>query len=218
MNEIRIYDYWRSSAAHRVRIGLNLKSIAYDLSPVNLSPGKDDQLRPAYRSKNPQARVPALELSGGVLTQSLAILEWLDEVYPDPPFVIGDAWLRASIRAFALTIACDIHPLNNISVLTRLRTQFGADDEAIAAWYRHWIAAGFEALEVQLGRRVPTPFTFGLHPTLADICLIPQMANARRFEVDLAPYPNLVRVDDQARRHPAFALAAPQKQEDPQSS
>ena len=211
---LKLYDYWRSSAAYRVRIALNLKGIAYEASPVNILPGKDEQRAASYRAKNPQARVPALETEQGVLGQSLAIMEWLDETYPEPPFLIGDAWMRARIRAFALTIACDIHPLNNISVLGRLKTEFGAGQDSIDAWYRSWIERGFAALEAQLARHDDTVFAFGSVPTLADICLVPQMANARRFAVTLTPYPRLTAVDTRLRDCPAFAKAAPEAQRD----
>jgi len=212
MSALTLYDYWRSSAAYRVRIGFNLKGVAYDASPVNILPGKDEQRRDAYRAINLQARVPALKTGEGVLTQSLAILEWLDETHPQPPFLIGDAFQRAQIRAFALTIACDVHPLNNLSVLGQLKTQFGADEAAIAVWYRHWIDLGFCALETQLAQRADTPFAFGPVPTLADICLVPQMMNARRFDVDMKPYPLLSGFDERLRAHPAFAKAAPENQ------
>jgi maleylacetoacetate isomerase len=211
---LALYDYWRSSAAYRVRIGLKLKGVAYDALPVNILPGKDEQFGADYTAKNPQARVPALDTEQGVLTQSLAILEWLDETYPDPPFLPSDTWKAAQVRAFAQTIACDIHPLNNLAVLGRLRSQFGADETAIASWYVHWIALGFTALEAELGRARETPFAFGDAPSLADICLVPQMANARRYKMDLSPYPRLSAIDEVARAHPAFAAAAPEMQKD----
>lgn len=211
---MKLYDYWRSSAAYRVRIGLNLKGVAYEAAPINIAPGKDEQLGQAYRGKNPQMRVPALETSRGVLTQSLAILDWLDETYPAPPFLPADPWLRAQTRAFALTIATDIHPLNNLAPLARLRSEFGAGEDAIAAWYLHWISVGFEALEAQLAARPATSYAFGDEPTLADICLVPQCANARRFKLDFAKFPRLATIDERARAHPAFIKAAPENQKD----
>ena len=214
MSGLKLYDFWRSSAAYRVRIGLNLKGLAYEAVPVNIAPGADEHLAPAYRGKNPQARIPALETEAGVLTQSLAILDWLDEAYPDPPFLPADPWARARARAFALTVACDIHPLNNTSVLGRLKAQFGADEAAIGEWYRHWIALGFEALEAQLKPRPHTQFAFGDTPTLADICLVPQCYNARRFKLDVARFPRLAAIDEAARAHPAFEKAAPENQKD----
>jgi maleylpyruvate isomerase len=213
MRRLKLYEYWRSSASYRVRIGLNLKGVAAEIVPINILPGKDEQFAAAHRDKNPQARVPFVETDDGVLTQSLAILDWLDETYPEPPFLPADPWARAGVRAFAFAIACDIHPLNNLAVLSRLRRQFGADDEAIAQWYMHWIALGFAALEKELSARPASAFAFGEAPTLADICLVPQMANARRYpQLDLAPFPRLLAIDERARAHPAFAAAAPENQ------
>jgi maleylacetoacetate isomerase len=214
MSGLALYDYWRSSAAYRVRIGLKLKGVEYDALPINILPGKDEQFSAKFTAKNPQGRVPALETEQGVLTQSLAILEWLDQTYVDSPFLPGDPWKAAQVRAFAQTIACDIHPLNNLSALARLRAQFGADEAAIAAWYVHWIALGFAALEAEISRARATAFAFGDTPTLADICLVPQMANARRYKMDLSPYPRLLAIDEAARAHPAFAAAAPEMQKD----
>jgi maleylacetoacetate isomerase len=211
---LKLYDYWRSSAAYRVRIGLNLKGVEYEALPVNIAPGIDEQLGQAYRHKNPQMRVPALETPKGVLTQSLAILHWLDETYPTPPFMPVDPWLRAQTHAFALTIATDIHPLNNLAPLARLRSEFGAGEDAIAAWYLHWIGIGFEALEAQLATRPRSSFVFGEEPTLADICLVPQCANARRFKLDFARFPRIAAADEHARAHPAFIKAAPENQRD----
>ena len=211
---LKLYDYWRSSAAYRVRIGLNLKGLAYESAPVNIAPGKDEQKDASYRAKNAQMRVPALESEAGVLSQSLAILEWLDATHPSPPFLPADPWAAAQVRAFALTIATDIHPLNNLAPLGCLRAHFGADEAAIENWYRHWIAVGFAALEAQAQQRPQTLFAFGDAPSLADICLVPQMANARRFKLDLAPFPRLVASDAHAREHAAFIAAAPENQKD----
>lgn len=211
---LRLYDYWRSSAAYRVRIGLELKGATFESVSVNIAPGKDEQLQDAYRARNPQMRVPALETEQGVLTQSLAILDWLDDTYPDPPLLPADPWQRAQARAFALTIATDIHPLNNLSPLARLRSQFGADEAAIADWYVHWIRTGFDALETQLGSRPQSAYLFGDQPTLADICLVPQCANARRYKMDMTPYPRIAAADARAREHPAFVRAAPENQKD----
>ncbi len=212
MSTLKLYDYWRSSAAYRVRIGLNLKGVEYESIPINLV--KAEQSGASYRALNPQARIPALETPHGILTQSLSILVWLDQTYREPPFVPADIWTGAQVRAFALTIGCDIHPLNNLAVLGRLKTQFGAEEAAIASWYVHWIAEGFAALETQLAARPETAFAFGETPSLADICLVPQMANARRFKTDLAPYPRLVAIDERARAHPAFIKGAPENQKD----
>ncbi|MEZ5995462.1 MAG: maleylacetoacetate isomerase [Hyphomonadaceae bacterium] len=207
---LKLYDYWRSSAAYRVRIGLNLKGADYEAIPVNIAPGKDEQFGEGYRAKNPQMRVPALETPQGVLTQSLSILVWLDQTYPAPRFVPADPWMGAQVRSFALTIGTDIHPLNNLAPLAYLRAHFGADEAAIEAWYRHWIATGFAALEAQAAARPNTPFVFGDEPGLADICLVPQCANARRFNLDLAQFPRLAAWDERARAHPAFVKAAPE--------
>ena len=209
---LKLYDYWRSSAAYRVRIGLNLKGVDYESVPINLVKG--EQGGAGFRALNPQARIPALETPHGVLTQSLAILVWLDQTYPEPRLTPAEPWLGAQVRAFALTIGCDIHPLNNLSVLGRLRSQFGADEAAVASWYVHWIAEGFAALEAQLASRPQAAYAFGDAPSLADICLVPQMANARRFNAELAPYPRLVAIDERARAHPAFVKAAPENQKD----
>ena len=211
---LKLYDYWRSSAAYRVRIGLNLKGLEYEAIPVNILPGADEQMREPYRSLNPQMRVPALETPQGLLTQSLAILGWLDTIYKNDPFMPEDPFLAAEVRAFALTIACDIHPLNNSSVLTRIKLEFGADDDHVGEWYRHWIKLGFNALEHQAHERAPTAFVFGNSPSVADIVLVPQMANARRFKTDLSPFPRLVAWDENARKHPAFIKAAPENQKD----
>jgi maleylacetoacetate isomerase len=211
---LKLYDYWRSSAAYRVRIGLHLKGVEFESIPVNIMPGVDEQMREPYRSLNPQMRVPALETPQGLITQSLAILAWLDKTYPQHPFISDDPFRAAQERAFALTIACDIHPLNNTSVLTRIRLEFSAADDHVGEWYRHWIKLGFAALEQQVAGHPDTPYVFGASPSLADIVLVPQMANARRFKTDLSPFPRLVKWDENARQHPAFIKAAPENQKD----
>jgi maleylacetoacetate isomerase len=210
---IKLYDYWRSGAAYRLRIGMNLKGVDYVAAPVNIMPGKDEQFG-AYKALNAQARVPAVETEQGALTQSLAILDWLDETYPDPPFLPSDAWERAQARAFAYTICCDVHPLGNLSPLKYLREQFHADDAAVKAWSAHWIGRGLAALETEQARRPARAYCFGDAPGLADICLVPQIAGARRISMDLSPYPRLCAIDERARGHPAFAKAAPQNQAD----
>lgn len=210
---LKLYDYWRSSAAYRVRIGLNLKGIAYQAVPVDIRPGVSEQRQKDYAVRNPQMRVPALRADGRVSGQSMAILEWLEETHPAPSFLPADPWERLQARAFADTIACDIHPLNNLSVLGALRERFGADDEAIGDWYAHWIVEGFIALEAIAQKRPQSRFLFGLAPGLAEICLVPQVYNARRFNVDLTPFPRLVEIDAEARSLEAFERASPQSQE-----
>ena len=210
MGTLKLFDYWRSSAAYRVRIGLNLKGVAYESHPIDLV--KDEQFGAAYRAINPQMRVPALETERGLITQSLAILGWLENTYPANPFMPSDPWDAAQVRAFALTIATDIHPLNNTSVIARIKLEFSAPEDHVGEWYRHWIKLGFSALEHQAQQRAATPYAFGDAPSLADIVLVPQMANARRFKTDLTPFPRLVAWDEKARQHPAFIKAAPENQ------
>jgi maleylpyruvate isomerase len=206
---LQLHSYWRSTTAYRVRIGLNLKGLDHGQATHDLRAGA--QRAPAYLGLNPQALVPALETDGAVLTQSLAILEWLEEAYPDPPLLPQAPLERARVRAMAMLVACDIHPLNNLRVLDRLRAQFSADGEAIRAWIAVWIIEGFAALETQLGGG---PWCFGDAPTLADCCLVPQVYSAERFKVPLGAYPCIRRVADSAAVHPAFQKAAPERQPD----
>ena len=205
MSEVVLYDYWRSSAAYRVRIALNLKGVAYRSVPMDLTQGM--QSSPDYIAINPQGFVPALAIDGLLLTQSLAIIDYLDAQYKDPPMVSSDPASRSRTLAQALLIAADIHPLNNLRVLHYLRGELGQGEEAINVWYRHWIAEGFVALEQQ----APTEGLFGgASPNMADVCLVPQMANARRFDAPLDAYPKLVAIDAALRALPAFAAAAPE--------
>jgi maleylpyruvate isomerase len=208
----RLYTYFRSSAAYRVRIALGLKGLDWAPQPVHLRKG--EQAAPEFRAINPAGLVPVWAEGDFRLAQSLAIIEYLDEIRPAPPLLPGDARQRAQIRAFAQVIACDIHPLNNLRVVNRLRDDFGAADDAVKAWTRGWIEPGFAALEVMLGRAHVARFCYGDRPTLADVCLVPQVYNARRFDVDLAAYPNLVRIDAACRGEPAFLAAAPERQPD----
>lgn len=210
---IRLYDYWRSSAAYRVRIALNLKGAAYESLPVNILPGQDEQFAEAYRARNPQMRVPAIEVDGKVAGQSMAIIEWLDETLPGPALLPKDPWQRLQARAFADVIACDIHPLNNLSPLAVLRKEFGADEAAVTRWYQDWIRRGFTALEEMAAEAGQGGFLFGEAPTIAEICLVPQVANARRFDTDLAAFPRLVAVDELCRQMGAFQRAAPENQQ-----
>jgi maleylacetoacetate isomerase len=202
-----LYDYWRSSASYRVRIALNLKRVDYERVAVDLLAG--DQRGEAHLARNPQGFVPALVADGKSLTQSLAIIDYLDAVVPAPPLVPRDPGQRAHVLAMALTVACDIHPLNNLRVLKRLGAM-GIDQPARDDWYRHWVKEGLDALEALAGPRAGL-FLFGDSPTLADICLVPQLYNARRFELPLDPYPTLLRADQSASRLDAFAAAHPDR-------
>jgi maleylacetoacetate isomerase len=212
---VKLYDYFRSSAAYRVRIALNLKGVKPDeRTSVHLRAG--NQRAQDYLALNPQGLVPAIALDDGtVLTQSLAIIQYLDETHPEPPLLPADPVARARVRAIALQIACEIHPLDNLRVLNYLIGTLGLSREQKDGWYRYWIDVGFEALEKTLARDAATGrFCHGDAPTLADICLVPQMANARRFEIDLSPYPTLIRIESACNALPAFADAAPARQPD----
>ena len=207
---MKLYSFFRSSAAFRVRIALGLKGLSYETIPVHL--GRGEHRAESYRSVNPQRRVPALAFDDGtVLFQSLAIIEYLDEIHPQPPLLPSDPVTRARARAVADIIACDIHPVNNSGMLKMLRERFAADEAAVNAWIAHWITEGFAAVERLIE---PAPFAFGPAPTIADICIVPQVYNARRFKVALDPFPRLVAADAAARTLPAFAAAAPEAQPD----
>ncbi|WP_166039350.1 maleylacetoacetate isomerase [Sphingosinicella sp. YJ22] len=203
-----LHDYFRSSASYRVRIALRLKSVEHDSTDVDLRAG--DQRADAYKARNPQGFVPMLEVDGLKLTQSLAIIAYLDATRPEPPLLPADPADQAHVRAMALLVACDIHPLNNLRVLNYLKTELGQDEPARNGWYRHWIAEGFAALEKLAAPRAGR-FLFGDTPTIADVCLVPQMYNARRFDVPLDDYPLLMRVDAEANRLDAFAAAHPDR-------
>ena len=209
---MKLYSYFRSSAAYRVRIALNLKGIAYETASVHLIKDGGHNRRPEFRAVNPQMRVPALTTpSGDTLIQSLAIIEYLDETHPQPPLLPKDPVARAKVRGLADLIACDIHPLNNTSPLRYLKNELHQDQSAIDAWYHHWIIAGFEALEALLG---PGPYAFGTSVTLADICVVPQVANARRLKVPLEKFPKIVAADAACQALPAFERARPEHQPD----
>jgi maleylacetoacetate isomerase len=210
---MKLYSYFRSSAAFRVRIALNLKKLDYETAAIHLR--RNDQSGPAYRGVNPQGLVPALDERGQTLIQSLAIIEYLDEVYPEPPLLPKDPPGRARVRALAQIVACDIHPINNLRVLRYLTHQFGRDEAAIAAWYNHWIAAGFEALESLLKDDPGTgTFCHGEVPGFADVALVPQVVNAERYRLNLAPYPTLTRIFENCMKLDAFTAAHPSKQPD----
>jgi maleylacetoacetate isomerase len=205
-----LYDYFRSSAAYRVRIALNLKGVDYESRPIDL---RDDQQKSdAYRSLNPQGLVPMLEIDGHRLTQSLSIIVYLDQVYPEPPLMPRDPADGAHVRAMALAVACDIHPLNNLRVLKYLKNELGHSQDEIDAWYVHWVTEGLAALEAMAAPRAGA-FVFGDSPTIADVCLVPQLYNARRFNAPLELYPTLLRADENADRIEAFAAASPERQE-----
>jgi maleylacetoacetate isomerase/maleylpyruvate isomerase len=206
-----LHSYWRATAPYRVRIGLNLKGLAFDYAPVNLAAG--EQRSEAYRRLNPQGLTPALETDDGqVLTQSLAILEWLEEVHPVPPLLPAAAADRAVVRAMAGLIGCDIHPLNNLRVQQQL-SRMGLDEAARLAWTQRWIQDGFAALEPMIARHT-AGFAFGAEPGLADCLLVPQVYSAERYEVDLGPYPAIRAVAQRCAAHPAFQAARPDRQPD----
>lgn len=209
---MKLYSYFRSSAAYRVRIALNLKGLPYEMVPIHLTKDGGRQHAPEFRRINPQARVPALELSSGeILTQSLAIIEYLEDIHPEPSLLPADALDRAKSRAIAQLIACDIHPLNNLIALQYLRRQLKHEQPEIDAWYHHWIIEGFGALETMLN---PGPYACGAQVTIADICLVPQVANARRLKVPLDQFPKIVAVDAACLKLPAFDKARPENQQD----
>ena len=208
--KLTLHSAWRSSAAYRVRIGLNLKGLAYDIVPVNLVASQ--HLEPAYAALNPQRLLPTLEVGSRTLTQSLAILEWLDETAPEPRLLPADPFDRAVVRSMAEIVACDIHPVNNLRILRAL-TGLGVDEPSRDAWIQRWIIDGFEALELLIAQH-GKGFAFGDTPGLADCCLLPQVYNAERFKTDLTPFPGIRAVAARCAEHPAFAAAHPNTQPD----
>jgi maleylacetoacetate isomerase len=209
---MRLYTFFRSSAAFRVRIALSLKGVSYDAVPVDL-PGAAHR-RSEFVAVNPQATIPTLDDDGTILWQSLAIIEYLDSRYPSPRLIPEEPVARAHVQALAQLIVCEVHPLNNLRVLRYLRNELALDEAAVGKWYSHWVAEGFAALETLVGRFGGGRYCFGDAVSLADVCLVPQMYNARRFSCDLTPYPNLVRIAQGLAKEPAFAAAAPELQPD----
>jgi maleylacetoacetate isomerase len=209
-----LYGYWRSSSSYRVRIALNLKGIDYRQEPVNLVNGDGEQTRPEYRAVNPLGLVPALLHAGRTLTQSVAICEYLEETFPEPPLLPADAAGRARVRGLVQTIACEIQPLNNLGVLRYLGGEMQQPESAVQRWYLHWIGRGFAAVEAWLQDAATGAFCHGDQPTLADCFLVPQVYNAERFGCDLAPYPGIVRIAGRCRALEAFLRASPERQPD----
>jgi maleylpyruvate isomerase len=212
---MKLYTFFRSSASYRVRIALNLKRVTYEQIPIHLRRAGGEQFAASYKTINPQGLVPALDDGGQILTQSLAIIEYLEERYPKPPLLPVDPADRARVRSMALIIACEIHPIQNLRVLIHLKNNLKQSDDDLNLWARHWIDLGLSALQQMT---VSTPkrgkFCFGDTPTLADVCLVPQLANARRFGCDLSAYPTLLQIEEACNALPAFANAAPEKQPD----
>lgn len=212
---MRLHGFFRSSASYRVRIALNLKGLPYEYLPVHLSRAGGEQFAPGFRALNPQSLVPVLEHDGECLTQSLAIMEYLEEIRPEPPLLPRDARERARVRALALSVACEVHPLNNLRVLNYLTSKLGASEDQRTDWYRHWVALGLSALETQLSQSPHTSrFCHGDSPGIADCCLVPQLFNARRFQCDLSSYPTLLDIERHCHKLPAFRDAAPENQPD----
>jgi maleylacetoacetate isomerase len=210
---MKLYGFFRSSAAFRVRIALNLKGLAYETVPIHLR--RNDQTKPDYRGVNPQGLVPTLEDDGRTLIQSMAIIEYLDETHPDPPLLPADPADRARARALADIVACDIHPINNLRVLRYLTHSFGRGESEIAAWYNHWIETGFQALETLLAGDPRTGvFCHGDQPGLADVALLPQAVNAERYRLDMTPYPTIARIVASCMRLGPFQAAHPDNQPD----
>ncbi|NNG22239.1 maleylacetoacetate isomerase [Telluria aromaticivorans] len=212
---MKLYTYFRSSAAYRVRIALNLKALDYDAIPVHLVRGGGEHLMDEYRAVNPSSLVPAFQDDALTLTQSMAIMEYLEDTYPLVPLLPKDAIGRARVRELAQIVACDIHPLNNLRVLNYLVKHLGQSEEAKTDWYRHWIIEGFRSLEAHLARNACTgSFCYGDSPTIADCYLVPQVFNAQRFNVDLTAYPTIARINSMCVDLPAFKAAHPSRQGD----
>jgi maleylpyruvate isomerase len=212
---MKLYTYFRSSAAYRVRIALNLKGLPYEAVPVHLLKGGGEQLKDDYRAVNPSALVPSLQDEGATITQSMAILEYLEETHPAVPLLPSAPLERARVRELAQIVACDIHPVNNLRILRYLVRTLKISDEAKNEWYRHWVKEGFAAFEAHLARDpAPGRFCHGDTPTLADCFLVPQVYNGQRFDIDMGPYPNIARIDAACAELPAFIAAHPAQQPD----
>jgi maleylpyruvate isomerase len=211
---MKLYTFFRSSASYRVRIALNLKGLTYEQIPIHLRRAGGEQFAASYKAINPQALVPALEDNGRILTQSLAIIEYLEERYPKPPLLPADPADRALVRSMALVVACEIHPIQNLRVLVHLKNHLQQSEDDLNRWARHWIDLGLTALEQMTATPKHGKFCFDDTPTLADICLVPQLVNARRFGCDLSAYPTLLQIEKACNALPAFANAAPEKQPD----
>ena len=215
---MKLYTFFRSSASYRVRIALNLKGLQYEQAPIHLRRGGGEQLSAAYKAINPQALLPALEDGGKILTQSLAIIEYLEERYPQPPLLPRDPADKALVRSMALIIACEVHPIQNLRVLQYVKREYNQSDEQVNRWAQHWINLGLAALEQMI---VAQPrrgkFCCGGTPTLADICLVPQLGNARRYGCALSQYPAIMEIEKNCMALPAFTDAAPEKQPDAES-
>jgi maleylacetoacetate isomerase len=212
---MKLHGYFRSSASYRVRIALALKNIPHEKASVHLTRGGGEQFQAAFRKINPQQLIPVLDHDGTMLIQSMAIMEYLEETFPEPPILPKDPAERARVRALSQVVACEMHPLNNLRVLTYLTKELGVSEEAKLKWYRHWITLGFTALEALLAGHPQTGrFCHGDRPTMADICLVPQVFNAKRFDCPMDAYPTVMRIHDACQQLPAFADSAPAKQPD----
>ena len=212
---MKLYTFFRSSASYRVRIALNLKGLTYEQAPIHLRRGGGEQLSASYRAINPQALVPTLEDNGRFLTQSLAILEYLNEKHPNPPLLPQDPADKALVRSMAMVIACEVHPIQNLRVLKHVKSTYELSDGQVNEWAQHWIDLGLSALEEMIAAQPKRgKFCFGDAPTLADICLVPQLGNARRYGCDLAQYPNVLSIEKTCLALSPFADAAPDKQPD----